>query len=341
MPNTTIYTLAKELNMTPTMVSRAFNPDATISEEKRAIVLAAAKKHNFSPNRFASRLSMKTVKIAIFINSNFSVNEENMLWGIETAYRELKDYKVTYDIKIMHAGDSDLETYRRELSKYKKYDGIIISGMSSDKYTEIINELYVENQNIVQVQAINENSNFLFASKHNEKTASNLAADFLFNCLRRQETKNILLFTGDTESALHTSAKQAFESACENYGLTVLESVDMKDNESYFEKILPDVFEKHHGNVDGIYITSGFSAPLCRYLEENRIDVPFVAFDTYEEIKKYIERGIISATINQNVPQQMSSAFELLVKYLITGEKPEKTVYTDIQILFKSNIHQV
>ena len=45
MPKVTIYTLAKELNMTPSMVSRAFNPDAKINEDKRTIVLKTAKKY--------------------------------------------------------------------------------------------------------------------------------------------------------------------------------------------------------------------------------------------------------------------------------------------------------
>ena len=35
MADVTIYTLAKELNMTPSMISRAFNPEAKIREEKR------------------------------------------------------------------------------------------------------------------------------------------------------------------------------------------------------------------------------------------------------------------------------------------------------------------
>ena len=48
MPKVTIYTLAQELNMTPSMVSRAFNPDARISEDKRKIVLETAKKYDFS-----------------------------------------------------------------------------------------------------------------------------------------------------------------------------------------------------------------------------------------------------------------------------------------------------
>ena len=52
MSDVTIYTIAKELNMTPSMVSRAFNPEARISEEKRQIVLEAARKYNFSPNKF-------------------------------------------------------------------------------------------------------------------------------------------------------------------------------------------------------------------------------------------------------------------------------------------------
>ena len=73
------------------------------------------------------------------------------------------------------------------------------------------------------------------------------------------------------------------------------------------------------------------SSPLCKYIDENNIDIPFVSFDTYEEIKKYIKKGIISATIAQNVEKQMESAFECLVKHIITGEASLKTVYTDVQ----------
>ena len=88
MHNITIYTLAKELNMTPAMVSRAFNPNGKISEDKRKIVLETAEKYNFSPNKFASRLSMKTVQIGILINSLFYVNTEKMLLGVKNAYEK-------------------------------------------------------------------------------------------------------------------------------------------------------------------------------------------------------------------------------------------------------------
>jgi ABC-type sugar transport system substrate-binding protein len=53
-----------------------------------------------------------------------------------------------------------------------------------------------------------------------------------------------------------------------------------------------------------------------------------------------MKNGIISATIAQNVEDQMEKAFEMLVKHIITGEECPETVYTDVQLVLKSNIHQ-
>ena len=338
MSDITIYTLAKELNMTPSMVSRAFNPKGKISDEKRKIVMEAAAKYDFSPNKFASRLSMKNVSIGILINSKFPTNTEQMQNGIKKAYAKLKDYKVKYEITLMNPDENSFSDYETALVKFKDYDGIILTGMSSLKYTDMINELYKANKNIAQVQAINKKADCFFRSKHNEETASNLAADFLYQTLKKSESKNILLFTGSQDSSLHLSAKTAFEKACREMKLNLLGCVDMRDDEAYFEKILPDVFKKYNDKIDGIYITSGFSSPLCRYLEKNKIDLSFVSFDTDENIKHYIKKGIISATISQNVSHQIENAFELLVKHLMTGEKIPETVYTDIQLVLKSNI---
>lgn len=340
LSDVTIYTLAKELNMTPAMISRAFNPNARISEEKRKIVLKAAEKYNFTPNKFASRLSMKTVNIGVLINSRFEENIRQMLVGIENAYASLKDYKVKYDINILNPDENTQDDYVGIVNKYKSCDGVILAGMSSAKYIDMINHLYEHTPNIAQVQAINYDVNYLFGSKHNEEIASNLASDFLSQCLKKSERKKIVLFTGDTESALHSSAKCAFEKSCKINDLDLICSVDMKDSEEYFEKIIPGVFEKYQNNIDGIYITSGLSSPLCEYLEKNGIDIPFVAFDIHHETKKYMDKGIISATISQNVSHQMETAFDMLIKYIVTGEEPPKTVFTDVHIVLKSNASQ-
>jgi len=340
MSKNTIYTIANELNMTPSMVSRALNPNGKVREDKRRLVLEAAKKYNFVPNAFASRLSMKTIRIGIVLKSKFDVNSSKMINGIELAYSELKDYKIEYDITVIDASERAEENCRKALKKYENYDGVIVTGMSSAAYEGMLNDFCEKNPNLVQVQAVNPNVNNLFASKHNEETASNLAVDFLYQCLKREKRKNVILFTGDISSSLHCSARQAFLKACDNVGLNVLDAIDMNDDSEYFESILPGIFEKYADITDGIYITSGLSVPLCDYIKKNNLDITLVTFDTYNEIREYLKEGIISATISQDVAGQMRRAFSTLVMYKVLSIQPEKEIYTDVSLILKSNSYQ-
>ena len=339
MPDVTIYTLAKELSMTPSMVSRALNPEGKISEEKRRIVLAAAEKYHFRPNRLASRLSMKPIRIGVLIRSKSKVNTEKMKEAIRLSHDELKDYKIEYAISVLDstATEGDIAEI---LDRHSSDSGIILSGLSSSRYTSLINRLYRKNPNIVQVQSVNRDAPSLFSSKHDERVASGLAADFLYSCLGVSSRKNILLFTGDLTSTVHSNAAASFGDFCREMGMSLLDTVDMKDNEEYFRTLLPEVFRKHGEKIDGIYITSGLSAELCRYIEEQGLRLPLVAFDTHAEIKRYMEKGIVSAAISQNTKKQMKVAFDLLVKHIITGKECKPVLYTDVNLMLKSNMHQ-
>ena len=337
MAKMTIYTLARELNMTPSMVSRAFNPNARISEEKRRLVLETAQRYQFSPNRHASRLSMKPIRLGILLCSRFQVNTDKMIDGIREAHEALRGYKIDYEITVL-TPETPLDEVRGVLEGYRDCDGILLSGMSRSEYTEMIDDLYRGNPNIVQVQAINREARCLFSSEHNEARASGLASDFLYQCLRRGERKNVLLFTGDLRSTVHREASEAFRACCERLGMTLLDTVDMHDNEDYFESILPAVLEKYGKETDGIYITSGLSLPLCRALEVAGLTPPLVAFDTHDGIVDYMRRGVISAAISQNVKGQMKVAFSTLVSHLITDEPCPPILYTEVQLKLNTNI---
>ena len=339
MSEITIYTLAKELGMTPSMVSRAFNPNAKIREEKRQLVLETAEKYGFSPNKFASRLSMKSVSIGIVMNSRFKINEEKMLAGIERAYVKFKDYKIKYTITVVDAHKDKTYDYRSLFAEVAKCDGIIISGFGAKKYLPLITELTEKNPNLVQVQSINEFADCLFTSKHDERVAAEIAAEFLYNCLKRSCRRNVVLFAGNLETDLHKSASAAFTSACNDLGMSLIEIVDINDNEEILAQETKRVFEKHSGKIDGIYITSGVSLSLCEYMKKHENNISLVTFDTYDKIGEYLHQGVISATISQNVSQQMENAFEMLIKYLINNEQPTHTVYTDVQLVLKSNYH--
>lgn len=335
----TIYTLAEELNMTPAMVSRALSPNGKVSIENRQRVLKAAEKYNFIPNRHASRLSMKSIRIGVLIHSKFKINTEKMLKGMEEAYDNLRDYKISYDVTVVSRDTKKAWECTAELNKYVDYDGVLISGFSSEKCIPMLNDFAQKNPNIVQFQNINNDIEYLFVSRHDETLASNMAAEFLSICLRYKATKNVILFTGSQESFVHRNSQKIFLEAAAIYGLNVLECIDMQDSGQVLREVLPQVFEKYRDQIDGVYITSGVSVELCKYIENNQLDISLVTFDVYDELNEYIEKGIISATISQNISKQAQNAFTLFARYVIDGERVDKTIVTSVQLVMKSNLH--
>ena len=97
----TIYTIAEETGLTPTAVSRAFNPSSRLDPEKRRLVLETAAKYGFTPNRMASRLSMREIKIGIIIYAGYMPFCEQIIAGIESAKRRMTDYKIDCDLRLL------------------------------------------------------------------------------------------------------------------------------------------------------------------------------------------------------------------------------------------------
>ncbi len=335
----TIYTLAKELDMTPSMVCRAFNPDAKVDDEKRRRVLALAAKYEYQPNRYASRLSMRTIRIGVLIHVLYSPVMNELCAGIEKAYEDLKDLKIEYQLVRIFASEKQPEACGEELQAFDGWDGVILSGFSSPACTGMLAAFAKRNPHLVFLQTMNQEVPFLFASKHDEKMASEMAAEFLYRCLRKQERKNILLFTGRTSTFLHRNVREVFTRSCGSFGLTLLDSIDMQDREEVLCGLLPDVFGRYPPHtVDGIYISSGNSISLCEYLEKSGYTGELVTFDLFEGHRHYLETGLISATIYQDLKKQGEKAFSLLIRALVAGEVPPRIVCTNVQMVMKSNL---
>ena len=330
----TIYSIAKELGYTPSMVSRALSENGKVSKEKRKKVLELAEKYNFKTNKFASRMSQKTIKIGCIIISKSKRIEEEMLEGFRDAFSDLCDYKIEYDVTTIYAlnNPASMEEIKYALEKYRGYDGIIASGFGDRCYTSVIKEFNIEN--LVFLQNVNEEVDFLFASKHNEKLASDCASDFLYNALKNNG-KKIFLYTGNQQSTLHMSAKEAFLKKCSDYNLSVAGQFDMLDDEKVLEKNLEKFISQ---DIGGIYITSGNSLSLCEFIKNKRKDIVLVCTDIYEELNGYLLDNTVSVSVDQNISGQAYQAIYGLAMYIIKGRKPEKICYTDFKLTTKSMI---
>jgi len=324
----TIYSIAEELGYTPSMVSRALSEKGKVSEEKRKKVIELAQKYNFAPNKFASRMSKGEIKIGCILVSRTKRIDEEMIIGFKKAFNELRDYKIHYEvIAVSTFNNADAEDeLKNALLKFIEFDGIIISGMGDKRFTEILKKFKIPK--LVFLQTVNEEIPYLFASKHNECLAAECASDFLFSA----RCKNVFLFTGNQDSSLHLNAKEVF---LEKSKFNVKGIFDMHDD----EKILEENVEKLiTDDIDGIYITSGNSIPLCKFLRKTKKNITLVCTDTFKELNQYFSDNIIDMTIDQNISGQAYFAFYALCMNILKGQQIEKNSYTEFKLKTKSMI---
>jgi LacI family transcriptional regulator len=146
MSNINLKSLAKELNISISTVSRALRDEWDVSAETKAKVNELAKKYNYSPNPYAGSLrrqSSQTIAVVIpeIANNFFTLAID----GIETVARE-KNYHVL--IYLTH------DDYERELSIVNHFqngriDGIIMSVSSDTKDYTHLSDLHEKGTPIV------------------------------------------------------------------------------------------------------------------------------------------------------------------------------------------------
>ncbi len=336
----TIVTMAKDLGVSPSTISRAFNPSSRISSEVRQRILEYAEKKHYVPNRAASRLSMKEVNIGVVFTDFYPLATEEFARGIEDGYRELFDLKVNRELVMLDCSTKIDEKLKEVLKRWEDYDGLIVSGLTSPDEVALLNQYEEKNRNLVLLQADVPGLNNLFVSCHDPKASSRMAAEFIGDCLKMSPTKRVVIFTGNRRSGLHERASEVFCEAAEAMGLTVVGSYDMQDSPELLRQQLDEVYGTKKLCPDGIYITSGKSLELCRYIKDNGLSekTVLVTFDNYPELNEYLEQGIITATIYQNLYKQAKNAFTNLVQHIIGHVNVESFISPVPELVLKSNL---
>ncbi len=336
--NYTIYDLAAELGVTPSMVSRAFNPKARIAPAKREMILAAANRRGFEPNKFASRLSRETVRIGVLMVYKAEHVRDALLRGINEAYEKLRDYKIECEIKCISSSEKKAEQCREELFAFAEFDGVIVEGFGHSECTELINEFAKVNPNIVMLQNVCRDAKNLFVSKHDEELAARIVAELLRGRLNHLKKRNVLLVTGSVNSSIHGGVLRTFKEACVENGLNLVAHVDMNDD-SDKAVALTEKYLERRSTVDGIYISSGNSTQLCDYVGKMKKDIALITTDVHEGIAPYIENGTVFASICQNFAEQGYLAFDNLIRYIVEKTEPKKVFFSETVPVFRANLH--
>ena len=336
----TIYTIAEELNMTPSMVSRAFKPGGKVNAEKRKLILETADRMGFEQNRMASRLSMKPIRIATLIYGRFRGYYDEMVRGVEAASRDLSDYKVTNRLFIMPFGEYTQEDAFKVMDEVEAegYDGLVLHGLYGEDVAQRIDKLTDAGVVVCTLHNDIHSCRRLFTSMSDTELAGSMAAQLLSIFMPRDK-RRMVLFSGSMKSMVHQTLSFSFIRHAEERGMALLRHYATEDYPERAAEQVRDAFESFPG-IDGIYISSANSAPILQYIEEHQLGdrVAVIASDVFPELCAYMRKGIVNATIYQDPYRQGKRAFECLFYYIADGTKPNSYIMTPPQIVMTSNL---
>ena len=158
----TIYSIAKALGLSPSMVSRAFTPGARIDEGKRQLVLQYAESVGYRPNKLASRLSHKAVRIGVLLVCPFDPVTNALLKGCRLAHDRIADYKVEYHVVTVTGFEDAYGQCKAALDSFSTCDGVIVSVPSTPEIDVLIIEFAQKNPNIAALQQVNMKLPYLY-----------------------------------------------------------------------------------------------------------------------------------------------------------------------------------
>ena len=154
MIHVTIKDVARELGVSVSTVSRAFNDKYDINKETKAHILAKAKEMGYHPNPIARKLiQQKTMNIGVvvpeFVNSFFP----EVIIGIQEVL-----IPKNYQVMVMQSNEcSETEIENVKTLENNMVDGLIISLSKESKNFEFYKELVASGMPIVFFNRTNKN----------------------------------------------------------------------------------------------------------------------------------------------------------------------------------------
>lgn len=307
--------IAQELHISLSTVHKALTGKGGISEERRKEVLATAQRLGYEVNSVAQSLARKDINIGILMPSRWPDYFEGMKKGIEREIGNLKKYKVSglfYDLTA--------EFTREDAQKAlvwiveKEIDALIYCPSMYYLHDEFLWAIRKAGLPIFLAGDSFEEIDSVSAIMTDSELSGRIAADFL-RCVEGDQLR-VAIFTGSLSVKPHKEKVDAFTARVENFGGKVQLVCATGDDSSRTYAAMEQVAST---DINAIYVTTATSAPVCRYLEEHKLNkrISLICTDLFDELKYYMKKNIVKATIYQNQEKVGSMAVRSAYDYLV------------------------
>lgn len=215
-------------------------------------------------------------------------------------------------------------------------DGMIIPGFLEDALKSVIK------MNIPIVafnDDIKEKNNRIAYVGQNSYESGNVAAKIMVEQIGSKGS--LVIITAEEAYESIELRKEGFIDCIEKKkNIEVIDILKVSlDNEKSYQMIKQ--YLENHNNISGIFCAAVNVEGLARAIEECQMSskIKTIVYDITKDILQYINKGVITCAIGQDLFRQGYDSLICLYNYLVTGEKldSEKT-WTKIEIIDANNV---
>lgn len=316
---TTIYDIAEEFKVSASTITRALNGKAGVSDDLRQQIVNRAAEMGYRTNRIAKSLTRGKIKIGVIINNRFPEFHGQVAEGARKAADELADFNVEGEFVLLPRVDLHNNVLREARRMADEgFDGIIFVPSGHHQYADIIDELTRRNIAVGTVIVQSDSPKVIFSVYPNSLRAGMLAAD-LFNVSGMRGGDEILIAIGFEHLSIHQSCVDGFKQQNERYGYHINSVIHHYDEpEVAYQLIKQCLIEMP--TVKGVYCATAVTAPVCKAIADlGRTDVRVIGTEITQDLRPYMDGGMLIATLFQDPVQQGRKAFKAMYEHIENG----------------------
>ena len=306
----TIKKIAEVANVSRGTVDRALNHRPGINAEVAQKILKIADELGYQPDPAAKALAARRYvpkKIGVLLCSEGNPFFLKVIEGVNHALEELQHFGIE-SIQVNIKGfDSQVQIQKIEELVGQGINGLVLTPINSEEVAEKLRELQQQGIEVVTVNTDIPNVRKL-AYVGCDYLASGQVAGELMGMMSNGLKEQIAIVIGSRHERSYELVKALLE---ESSDITRL-----------------------------CFAAAGVAGGL-RALKELQLErkIKVITYDLTDIVRENIEKGLISATVCQEPFRQGYNGVEIMGKYLLYGQKPEKSVvHTHVFISTKYNL---
>lgn len=334
--------IAARLHISLSTVHKALTGKPGVSEARREQVLEVARELGYVVNTAAQSLARKDMTLGIIMPTQWQEYFAELKEGMEEEIASLSEMRLRGN--FFYVNDEFGSDEIRDWIKQSGADLLLICSSSAKLKATMLRATEDLSVPVFRVGGGVDNPNSVCDVTIDAPLSGRLAADFL-HCVKGANMR-AAVFTGSLEADVHREKTYAFNQRTAALGGRIVSAYETNDDEAIAYRKVCELFEEYP-DTNCIFINTSTSKAICRYIDENRLadEVTVVGTDVYDELREYMKRGIMQATIYQNQKKVGRLAVRCAYEYLYSknsyggfDKQQERNVLVSPSLLLRANI---